>query len=66
MKIVHVTSEANARPIITAFTRISADRNIDHGDNSRSATVVGLVGRSTLAVGVAVGRKPSVPERTAQ
>jgi hypothetical protein len=40
MKMVHVTSEAKARPIITALTRISADRNIDHGDNSRSATFV--------------------------
>src|ERR1700744_4818430 len=34
-KIVHVTSDAKARPIITALTRMSADRNIDHGDNSR-------------------------------
>ena len=38
MKMVHVTSEAKARPIITALTRISADRNIDHGDSSRSVT----------------------------
>ena len=35
MKIVHVTSEANARPIMTALTMISADMNIDHGDSSR-------------------------------
>ncbi len=54
MKIVHVTSEANARPIITAFTRISADRNIDHGDNSRSATVVDFSGRPAPSAGVAV------------
>ncbi len=40
MKMVHVTSEAKARPIITALTRTSADRNIDQGDNSRNATVV--------------------------
>src|ERR1700735_1707007 len=40
MKMVHVTSEAKARPIITALTRTSAARNIDHGDNSRSGTVV--------------------------
>ena len=53
MKMVHVTSEANARPIITALTRISADRNIDHGDNSRSATVVDFGGR-LLSAGVAV------------
>ncbi len=31
---VHVTSEANTRPIITALTMMSADRNIDHGDRS--------------------------------
>ena len=34
-KMVQVTSEAKARPIITAFTMMSADMNIDHGDNSR-------------------------------
>ena len=34
MKIVQVTSEAKARPIITALTTMSADMNIDHGDNS--------------------------------
>ena len=33
-KMVQVTSEAKARPIITILTRISADKNIDHGDNS--------------------------------
>ena len=36
MKTVQVTSEAKASPIITALTRMSADRNIDHGDSSRS------------------------------
>ena len=36
MKMVQVTSEAKASPIITALTRISADRNIDQGDSSRS------------------------------
>src|SRR5260370_7720249 len=40
MKIVHVTSEAKASPIITALTRISADKNIDQGDSSRSAGAV--------------------------
>src|SRR6266478_1041471 len=43
-KTVHVTSEAKARPIITALTRISADRNIDQGDNSRSVTDVDFSG----------------------
>src|SRR6267378_856423 len=44
IKMVHVTSEAKARPIITALTRISADRNIDQGDNSRSVTDVDFSG----------------------
>src|SRR3954454_11164163 len=36
MKMVQVTNEAKASPIMTALTRTSADRNIDHGDSSRS------------------------------
>src|SRR5712672_883692 len=40
MKMVQVTSEAKARPIITALTMTSADMNIDHGDNSRIAMLV--------------------------
>src|SRR6202022_2152363 len=51
MKIVQVTSEAKASPIITALTRTSADRNIDHGDNSRSVTVVDF--SDLLSAGVA-------------
>src|ERR1700730_13460121 len=47
MKMVHVTSEANASPIITAFTMTSADRNIDHGDRSRGT---GTVDFSDLAL----------------
>ena len=35
MKIVQVTSEAKARPIITPLTTTSADMNIDHGESSR-------------------------------
>ena len=43
MKIVHVTRDAKARPIITALTITSADRNIDQGDSSRRPPVdVGL------------------------
>ena len=34
-KMVQVTNEAKARPIITALTMMSADMNIDQGDNSR-------------------------------
>jgi hypothetical protein len=32
---VQVTTEAKARPTITAFTTMSAEVNIDHGDRSR-------------------------------
>src|SRR6267378_5560234 len=49
IKMVHVTSEAKARPIITALTRISADRNIDQGDNSRSVTDVDFSGLAASA-----------------
>src|SRR5256886_13480251 len=34
---VHVTTEANARPIMTACTSMSADMNIDQGDRSRGS-----------------------------
>ncbi len=40
MKIVQVTSEAKASPIMTALTTISADKNIDQGENSRIVTAV--------------------------
>ena len=33
-QIVHVTSEAKASPIITAFTTMSAFMNMPHGDRS--------------------------------
>jgi hypothetical protein len=55
MKIVQVTSEANASPIITALTSTSADRNIDHGDNSRSAAVVDFSDLLPLSAGLAAG-----------
>ena len=45
--MVQVTSEANASPIMTALTMMSADMNIDHGDNSCSAAIVDF---SALAV----------------
>src|SRR5580704_3681547 len=44
MKMVQVTSEAKASPIMTALTRMSAVRNIDQGDNSRSPAVTDLSG----------------------
>ena len=59
MKMVQVTSEAKARPIMTALTRMSADRNIDHGDNSRSASVVDFSDRP-LSVGVAAASASAV------
>src|ERR1700758_4445608 len=40
MKMVQVTSEANASPIMTALTMMSADRNIDHGDRSCGTAIV--------------------------
>src|SRR5258705_8026385 len=56
MKMVQVTSEANARPIITALTMMSADMNIDHGDNSRRATVVDFNGVGlSPAIAIALG-----------
>ena len=42
---VHVTSEAKIRPTITALTRMSAARNIDHGDNSCSMPARRRLGR---------------------
>src|ERR1700694_907625 len=54
MKMVHVTSEAKASPIMTALTRMSADRNIDQGDNSRSAAAVDFSGLLPPSAGVAV------------
>src|SRR5450755_4487313 len=53
IKIVQVTSEAKASPIITALTRISAARNIDQGDSSRSTVAVDFSGLLPLSVGVA-------------
>src|ERR1700736_3285309 len=56
-KTVHVTSEANARPIITALTRMSADRNIDQGESSRrpAAAVFRGLAPSTGAIASAAG-----------
>src|SRR5262249_12578234 len=41
-KIVHVTRDAKASPIMIACTMRLADTNIDQGDNSRSPTVTDL------------------------
>src|ERR1700760_3159430 len=48
MKQVQVTSEAKASPIMTALTMMSADMNIDHGDNSCSAASVDFTALALL------------------
>src|ERR1700704_1699892 len=53
MKMVHVSSEAKASPIMTALTRTSADRNIDHGDNSRNVVAVDFSDLLPLSAGLA-------------
>src|SRR5437660_1157635 len=53
MNTVHVTSEAKASPIMTALTRMSADRNIDQGDNSFSPAAADLAGRALASVAFA-------------
>jgi hypothetical protein len=58
MKMVQVTSEAKASPIMTALTRMSADRNIDHGDSSRSPATVDLSGLPPPSAEVAVTSEP--------
>ena len=55
MKTVQVMSDANARPIITAFTTTSADMNIDHGDNSFGTEITSFEIASAAAVDVAGG-----------
>src|SRR5437763_2529024 len=50
MKMVHVTSEAKASPIITALTRISADMNIDQGDSSLSPAAGDFKGFAVTSV----------------
>src|SRR5260370_26204692 len=54
MKMVQVTSEAKARPIMTALTSTSADLNIDHGDNSRSSAVAAFSSLLSRSADVAV------------
>ena len=56
MKMVQVTSEAKARPIMTPFTTTSADMNIDHGDNSVGMLTFGLLAAfSADGAGAAAG-----------
>ena len=53
---VQVTSEANASPIMTTFTTMSAVRNIDHGDNSRgTCRLMGFAAGLSVSVASAAG-----------
>jgi hypothetical protein len=58
MKIVQVTSEAKASPIMTALTTTSADRNIDHGENSRIVTEVAFSGFAAFSAGASMTVAP--------
>src|SRR5690606_33102854 len=51
-QIVQVSSEAKARPIITAFTMMSAAMNMPHGDRSRGrlSAIAGVPGAATGGV----------------
>src|SRR3954454_8530699 len=55
MKMVQVTSDAKARPIMTALTTTSADLNIVHGDNSLSSAVAAFSNLASRSAGVAAG-----------
>ena len=52
---VHVTSDANAKPMITAFTTMSALRNMPHGDRSCGSRPALIAGVDPVAAGSAVG-----------
>src|SRR5207245_11426424 len=65
MKMVQVTSEAKARPIITALTSTSADLNIDHGDNSRSSAAAAFSNLPSRSAGVAVASDGAAGEAVA-
>src|SRR6185369_15499176 len=53
MKMVQVTSDAKARPIITALTTMSADLNIVQGDNSLSSAVAVFSSFASRSAGTA-------------
>src|SRR6266576_499150 len=53
IKMVQVTNEAKARPIMTALTSTSADLNIDHGDNSRSSAAAAFSNLPSRSAGAA-------------
>ena len=43
---VHVTTDANARPTITACTTMSADRNMPHGERSCGSMALAVTAAS--------------------
>src|SRR5262245_31690317 len=53
MKMVQVTSEAKARPIMTALTTTSADLNIVQGDNSLSSAAAAFSNLASRSAGAA-------------
>src|SRR3954447_25825162 len=60
MKMVQVTSDAKARPIMTALTTTSADLNIVQGDNSLSSAVAAFSNLASRSAGVAAGSEGAV------
>ena len=54
IQTVHVTSDANAKPIITAFTMRSALRNIPQGERSCGNSAMPTDDASALDAGAAL------------
>src|SRR5215813_359934 len=48
---VHVTSEANTSPTMTAWTTMSAVKNMDHGERSRGRWLLPITGKTAGPVG---------------
>ena len=55
-QMVQVSSEAKARPTITALTTMSAAMNMPHGDRSRGSVSAMAVGGAATAFGSATRR----------
>lgn len=62
---VQVTREAKARPIITAFTTMSAFRNMPHGERSRgsSAFTVAACAAKGVASDIAIAASAAIRQR---
>ena len=63
-KMVHVTNDAKASQTITILTMMSADMNIDHGDNSCGTAAAGLSATGALPPGVASAEAAGVEGAT--